>query len=435
MRLPRLRTKENRAIGLRVVAALLGFGLLFLSPALSAEWPQWRGPHADGSVAGPAREGPLPDKPSILWKRQIGGGYSGPVVSGDRVWVHSRRGGDEVVSCLGLATGQPHWRQSYSAPFHQDVSALAHGSGPYATPVLNEGRLFTFGVNSVLIAWDAVTGERLWRLDSADEFDPSSPFFGAAGSPVVWQDLVFVHLGGHTPEDIENPAHGAMVALRVSDGREMWRWSADGPAVGATPVLTEVEGQPQLVFKTNRMMVGVAPRTGKELWRIPFVVTEDNTIVTPFFVDGRLITSDADWGIGAWEIRAQGENWTLRELWRHRDVSLTMSSPVLAGGLVVGFSHLRRGQLFLLDPASGEVRWQGSSRSGEHASLISWGDEVLAFMDDGSLIIGRVEQNALHELERFQLGNSIGWSHPAVVGTRIIYRDGDELAVCLLEQP
>jgi outer membrane protein assembly factor BamB len=310
---------------------------------------------------------------------------------------------------------------------------LSHGRGPYSTPALHEGRLFTFGVNSVLVAWDAATGELLWRRDSADEFDPAAPFFGAASSPIVWHDMVFVHLGGHEPSDIENPAQGAMVGLRVADGREMWRWSGDGPAIGATPVITEIEGQPQLVFKTKEMLVGVDPRAGRELWRIPYVVTQDNTIVTPFFLDGHLINSDPDWGIVAWEIRARGENWMLRQLWRHRDVSLNMSTPVLAGGLVVGLSHFRQGQLFLLDPESGEVCWRGSPRSGEHASLISWGDEVMVFMDNGSLIIGKVENRSFHELEKYRLGDSIGWSHPAVVGTRIIYRDGDDLAVCQLD--
>ena len=119
---------------------LFSCGLLLLSPALSAEWPQWRGPHADGSVAGPARVAHLSDQPSILWKRQIGGGYSGPVVSGDRVWVHSRQGDNEVVSCLDLFTGELVWRQSYAAPFRQDDNALAHRLGPYATRALNEGR-------------------------------------------------------------------------------------------------------------------------------------------------------------------------------------------------------------------------------------------------------------------------------------------------------
>ncbi len=434
MRRPLLRSTSDRPAHLRSAAALLcGFAFL-IAPVLAGQWPQWRGPHADGSVAGPARGNPLPDELSVVWKRKIGGGYSGPVVSGDRVWVHSRQDDEEVVSCLRLSTGEHVWRQSYTAPFRQDHSALSHGSGPYATPALNGGRLFTFGVTSVLIAWDAATGKLLWRKNSADEFDPSFPYFGNAASPIVWEDLVFVHFGGDVRDHIEIPTKSAMVGLRVSDGREAWRWTGDRPAVGATPVIAEIQGGPQLVFKTRKMIVGADPRTGKELWRIPFTVTEDNTIVTPLVVDGHLITSDADWGIAAWEFQVGDSDWTVRRLWKHRTVSLSMSTPVLAGGLVVGFSYFRSGQLFLLDPESGNVRWRGQPRSGEHASLVSWGDEVLVFAEDGSLSVGKVEDNSFHELKKYALGRATCWAHPAVAGSRIVYRDGDDLAVCLLGQ-
>lgn len=149
--------------------------------------------------------------------------------------------------------------------------------------------------------------------------------------------------------------------------------------------------------------------------------------------DGRLITSDCDWGIGAWEIRSHDSKWTIRQLWKHRDVSASMSTPVVAGGYVVGFSHFRGGQLFVLDPESGEVRWQGSPRSGEHASLVSWGDEVMIFTDHGSLIIGKIVRERFLRLKEYDLGDSVGWSHPAVIGSRIIYRDGQDLAVCRLD--
>ena len=432
MRLRLFRVTSDPSARLSCATALLCGLVFFHAPVLSGQWPQRRGPHADGSVAGPGRSHPLPDQLSVDWIRQIGGGYSGPVVNGDRVWVHSRQGNEEVVTCFRLATGEPVWRQSYAAPFRQDDSALAHGSGPYGTPALNDGRLFTFGVTSILIAWNAATGKLLWRKNSADEFDPSFPYFGNAASPVVWEDLVFVHFGGDVRDSVEIPTKSAMLGIRVTDGREVWRWTGDRPAVGATPVVTEIEGQPQLVFKTRRMIVGADPRTGRELWRIPFTVTEDNTIVTPLFLDGRLITSDSDWGIATWEFQTRDSDWVVRRRWKHRTVSTSMSTPVVAGGLLVGFSYFRKGQLFLLDPESGNVRWRGRPRSGEHASLISWGDEVLVFTEDGSLTVGKVKDESFNELKKYALGHATCWAHPAVTGSHIVYRDGDELAVCLL---
>jgi hypothetical protein len=43
-----------------------------------------------------------------------------------------------------------------------------------------------------------------------------------------------------------------------------------------------------------------------------------------------------------------------------------MSSAVMNGDFLYGFSHYGRGRLFCLDPTTGEVRWQGPGRTGEN---------------------------------------------------------------------
>jgi outer membrane protein assembly factor BamB len=325
------------------------------------------------------------------------------------------------------------WQRSYEARFRQDESALAHGQGPYSTPALADGRLFTFSVTAILNAWDAATGELLWKRESAAEFDPSFPYFGAAASPLVWRGLCFVHFGGHVRGPMETPARGAMVALRVSDGHEVWRWSGDGPALGASPVIHPIEGEPQLVFKTKKSLVAVDPRTGKEIWQTAYRVPMDNTIVTPLLIGDLLITSDFDIGMMAWRIQRSGDSWRLRELWSHRKASLFTSSPVIAGGLLIGFSHLRHGQLFALDPQEGTVLWQQEPRSGEHATLIASGSQLLVIRDDGRLQLGEVDRMGLHLLGEYPLGPSAAWSHPAIVGEKIVFRHDSRLTAALIE--
>jgi outer membrane protein assembly factor BamB len=397
------------------------------------QWPQWRGPNRDGGVAPTLRKVSWPEALSLLWDRDIGGGYAGPVSVGDSIWLHTRQGNKEVVSCLRLDTGDLLWSKNYDAPFQQDTVARFHGNGPYSTPSYADGRLFTFGVTSILSAWDAKSGNLLWRRESAKEFNPSYAFFGTAASPLVWSGLCFVHLGGHQNKP-DNPGVGAIVALNVSDGREMWRWSEDAPAMGASPVVVDVGGHQLLVFKTRISIVGLDPATGKKLWQIPYKASQDNTIVTPLFVDGCLVTSDYDMGIAAWRIQPNGAEWTARELWRHREASLFLSSPVLAGGILVGFSHFQKGQLFGLDPSDGKVLWRGAPRSGEHASLISWGKQVLVFLEDGSLMVGDVFRDRFQPLRKYRLGSLGAWAHPALVENRILVKDGNRLAVYGLDE-
>lgn len=414
-------------MGSRFVVTVYWFSAFLLSallPVGHCQWTQWRGTHRDGTVAARAIE-QLPE-PVMLWQREVGGGYSGPIINGEHIWVHTRMDNREVVCCLKRSDGEAVWSNSYPVPFQQDPDAGPHGEGPYSTPALADGRLFTLSITSVLSAWNAVDGSLIWRRDYAGEFNPAYPYFGASASPLVWKEICLVHFGssGRGPADC-----GAMIALRVSDGKEMWRWGEDAPAIGASPVIGVIDGNEQLVFKSLENIVGLNPRTGKELWRIPFKVAMDNTIVTPLLLGNRLLTSDYETGFHAWQIQSQKASWSFKKLWRNKTVSLFMSSPVLVGGLLVGFSHYKKGQLFCLDPENGKILWRGTPRWGEHASLVAWGNQLLVFREDGSLVVGTVTRKGLQAQRRYRLGSSKMWGHPAVIKDRIIIKDRKRLVV------
>lgn len=403
---------------------------LVISGAGHCQWIQWRGPARDGSVPGEARRGDWLQPPVLLWEREVGGGYSAPLVNDNRIWVQSREGGREVVSCLDRDSGELLWQSGHEVPFRVDTDARAHGAGPFSTPALAENRLFTLSMTGVLSAWEASTGRLLWRADYGQVFPPGYPYFGASASPLVWEGACYLHFGSSGRDD---PARGAMIALAVTDGRELWRWEGDGPALGASPVLGMVGNLPQVIFKTAVYVVGLNPHNGKELWRFPYEVPMVNTIVTPLLLGDVLVTSDYEIGFRAWQIQRRGANWSVQERWRHRKASLFTSSPVYLGGVVVGFSHFRKGELVALDPGDGRVLWRGEPRQGEHATLIAWGDTLLVFREDGMLEVGRVSARGFRILATHRLGNALMWAHPAIAGGHLYIRDGRRLAVFRLQ--
>lgn len=238
-----------------------------------------------------------------------------------------------------------------------------------------------------------------------------------------------VHFGGQEEADVGKLGNGAMIALRLEDGTEAWRWTGDSAAIGSTPVIAETPGREQLIFKSRGLIVSVDPLTGAERWRIPFQVPMDNTITTPLVLGDRLVTSDWEQGILAWGLTGSGSSSPPPKLWHTREVSLSMSSPVLVGTQIVGFSSLRKGQLFGLDPQDGKVLWQGERRWGDHATLIAWGDHLLTFREDGTLVVGEVTHAGLQALRRYRLGEPHFWSHPAILGNMIIVRTGKDLVV------
>lgn len=75
---------------LRFTLILLA-ALVPVSSASADEWPQWRGPNRDGvwNETGILEMFDGPEVP-IRWRVPIGSGYSGPSVSGGRVYVTDR---------------------------------------------------------------------------------------------------------------------------------------------------------------------------------------------------------------------------------------------------------------------------------------------------------------------------------------------------------
>jgi outer membrane protein assembly factor BamB len=109
------------------------------------DWSQWRGPSRDGAL--PPISGPKQSPASFTsaWRADVGEGYSSPVVANGRVFVHSRRDPQEIVTGLDLNTGKVLWQQSYAGEYKKNQYAACMGKGPNATPLVAGSRLFTLG--------------------------------------------------------------------------------------------------------------------------------------------------------------------------------------------------------------------------------------------------------------------------------------------------
>src|SRR5689334_14236422 len=91
----------------------IAVGLFLLcTPALAADWPQWRGPRRDGvsTETGLLQEWPK-EGPRLLWQVQdLGDGYASPTVVGGRIYMLSSRGvQDEFVQALSVEDGKTLW--------------------------------------------------------------------------------------------------------------------------------------------------------------------------------------------------------------------------------------------------------------------------------------------------------------------------------------
>ena len=81
------------------------------------DWPQWRGPNRDGAVASFTEPKSWPERLTRKWKVEVGLGYATPVLVGNRVYMFSRQGDNEVLAAIDADTGARVWASTYPAPF------------------------------------------------------------------------------------------------------------------------------------------------------------------------------------------------------------------------------------------------------------------------------------------------------------------------------
>jgi len=104
----------------------------------TSEWLHCRGPAYDGHAPTNGVQLPWPAQgPRVLWRKSVGEGYSGLVVSGPRVHSQTQTLGGQYLICLDLRTGEERWRTRYNWPSQPD----SEWAGPFGTPTLANGKV------------------------------------------------------------------------------------------------------------------------------------------------------------------------------------------------------------------------------------------------------------------------------------------------------
>jgi len=389
------------------------------SAATAQEWTQWRGPDRDGFVSAKNAPATWPEKLDRVWRVEIGEGYSSPVVSAGRAFVHSRRDPEEVVTAINLADGKVIWEQKYQAGFKKNQYAVEMAKGPHATPLVIGDRLFTLGVTGVLNAWDTATGRKVWTRDFSPSIDTSKLFYGTAASPLAANGRVVVEVGS----DVHG---GKILALDPASGATQWEWSGVGPGY-ASPLVIETGKQSQIVALTQEVIVGLDAKSGKELWSVPFPDEWHENISTPLWTGTHLIVSGSRPGTHAFTLAEQNGKWQATEVWKNPDIAMYMSSPVIADGIVYAHSAKRKGQFVAFDEKTGAIHWATEGREGEHASLLLTPRHIVFLTNGADLIVAKRDAAAFTVERRYEVAESSTFATPVLLGSNILVRDATGL--------
>ena len=419
---------------------------LVCSPSARADdWPQWLGPQRDGIW----RESGILDRfpaggPTVRWRTPIGSGYTGPAVTGGKVFVMDRLNStngphQERLLCLNEEDGKVLWAQSYPCKF-----GIAFPAGPRSTPAVDGGKVYTFGALGHLACWDSATGKPLWSHEVMSEYKAKAPMWGFAGQPLVAGEKVICLAGGE---------NACVIAFNKHTGAELWRaLSAREPGYSA-PVIIDAGGRQQLIVWEPEALNSLDPETGKLYWTQPCSVKAGMSITTPRRLGEYLLVSS--FYNGSILMRLAGDQPKAELVWQgHSDSEMktdglhcVFGTPFIEDGCIFGVCSY--GQLRCLKLETGERIWEtcapvaGKQVRWGSAFIVKQGKRFFLWNELGDLIIAKLSRQGYEELDRAHLlepanhdpGRNVVWSHPAFANRRLYARNDKEIICVSLETP
>lgn len=412
-----------------LLALALTLELLPSSALWAEDWPQWRGPSRDGVCA---ETGLLESFPAgglqVRWRAPVGWGWSSPVVAGGRVYLADsevvKPKPKERLHCFDETTGKPLWTHTYEVGYEDWAFDPKQEVGPVATPIVQNGKVYTLGRVGHLFCLDAGKGDVLWQKnldkDYKGVFGPGTP------SPLIEGDLLIVFIGGK--------AGAGVVAFHKDTGKEVWK-ALDEALTFSSPIVITSGGKRQFIVWTQESVTSLDPATGKTYWRQKLLTSNEYAVSTPVFHKDRLL-------IGGLMLKLDPDKPAAQVLWPDSKAParriLSHTSTALFRGDHL-YSAKSSGELVCLDAGTGKQVWESTNvtdlKNGASIHLTPNGDSVLLFTNKGELIRAQLTPQGYKELSRVALltptypfgGRNVVWPSPAYANRRIFVRNSKEL--------
>jgi len=394
-------------IAIPSLTALLVFPLI-----ARADWPQWRGPGHNGISKETGWSAAWDGEPKLLWRAQVGAGFSAITVADGRVFTMGLEGKTETVSALDAATGKPAWKHGWPSVF----KAQYYEGGTSGTPTVDGGAVFVLGQSGDLVRLAAATGKVQWQKNLATELGLEIGIWGLTGAPLVDGERLLLNAGTHG------------TAVNKTTGAVVWKSGADATGY-ATPVPFSLGGTAAAAIMGKDAVHVVERASGRVLWSHPWKTKYDVNAADPIILPGGQMLVSSGYGHGAALLSFDANG--AKEVWKNNALRAQMNPGVVIGGHVYGFDGDAdsRPALVCLETATGNVAWKQSGLG--MGSVIAAGETLIVLSEKGELITAPATPKGFTPISRGQILSGKCWTVPTLANGRLYARNWKGDVVCV----
>ena len=399
------------------ISRLSAVGILIVGVALQAEesWPQFLGPHRDGTSTDVLGLKWGQEGPSVRWKREVGQGFAGPAVEHGKVILYHRLADKDVLECMQSTNGVTVWKYETPSTYSDD---FGFDEGPRAVPTIVGKEIYTLGADGLLNSVELSSGKLRWSVKLREKFSADKGFFGMACAPVVSSDLLLVNAGGKS-------GYG-LVAFRRTDGSVAWHVGND-EAGYSSPVLATINGEELALFFTRAGLTVVRPKSGEVTASFPWRSrTHGSVNAAAPLVLGDLIFLSSSYETGAVLLRyAKG---VLEKVWsKDRVLSSHYATSVLRAGFLYGFDgrQEQRPTLTCVKFSTGDSAWREESIGS--GTILSAANTLVVMMESGELLLVEPSSRGFKKLAQAQVLPNGVRAYPALADGFLYARSKNQL--------
>ena len=372
-------------------------------------WPQFRGPDRSGISNETINTVNWNEsKPELLWKRDIGSGFSEVTIAGDIIYTQDSDSieGFEYIGAYNALTGDEIWRTKTDSIY---IDVDGWGNGPRSTPTYDDNNIYSFSGSGMLCANSRKTGKLIWSHNIIDEFGSSLIRWGFSTSPMITDNQVVIEIGGGDNK--------LLMSFDTKTGEKKWENGSGSPSHNS-PLLAEINGTKQIIHANGNTLYSFN-LNGDTLWTFAMPFTSP-TAMPVFIAPNKLFLSAIR--TPAFFVVEVNNN-KPEQVASGSSMKNDFSSCVYHDGYIYGY-HVAAVRCITAD--SGDVAW--TKRGFGKGSLMLVDDKLLILSDQGKLALVDTDPEKYTELGTIQALEGKCWTAPSFSNGRVYVRNLTQIA-------